>query len=182
MKLRFILSLSFLFAVLGFSQQVPQQVTESLNTNVGELKIIRIGNEDGIPEETVFLVQLNRRTIATINEVASVSFYAHFMQLEMGEIVILSVSARGNACPALYRIIQLQSAERYVVTQEFGDCSDTPTVIQEPERITVRFPGYYALRDTTMPGFRPPPPKTWIFHNSVLREVRIPSTPRRRRN
>ena len=69
------------------------------------------------------------------------------------------------------------------VTDEFGDCGDSPTITLQlipDEQVTLRFQGYYPLRETEEPGFKPPPPSTWVYKRGVLKQLNPAPTPKRR--
>ena len=114
-----------------------------------------------------------------VRETENASLYAYFNSSEMGDVAVLSVTGEGNACPAMFRIAYADSAGKYVLTKEFGDCSDIPTVTLEEKQVTLRFPGYAPLSAQSEPNFRPPPATTYVFNNGKLREIR-PTKPKRK--
>jgi hypothetical protein len=102
-------------------------------------------------------------------------FKAHFREMESGEVVVMWSSEGGSACPAQFRLIRVMGEGKVSVTDEFGDCSDSPNITLEllpEEQILIRFPGYYRLSQQEEPGFRKPPPTTWVYKKGVLRELK----------
>ena len=88
----------------------------------------------------------------------------------------------GSGCPAQFRILRIVEGARVSLTDEFGDCSDSPDITLESlpeERILLRFPGYYRLGQLEEPGFRKPPPTTWVYRKGVLRELKPAARKRR---
>jgi hypothetical protein len=153
------------------------KVEESVMTGAGSLDIVRSGGEDELNWE----LRLGKKSVLGIEGASFVHFVAHFMQLNMGEVVVVSVNSGGAACPAQFRVVRIveRGAE---VSDEFGDCADSPTITlkQLPEEeITFGFPGYYQLWQEREPGFVRPPPTTYVYKKGVLRELK--ATPSKRR-
>jgi len=109
---------------------------------------------------------------ATIRETENASLHAYFNSSEIGEVAVLSVLSGGSACPAMFRIAYPGSLGKYVLTKEFGDCSDIPTIIFEEKQVTFKFPGYAPLSAQSEPNFRAPPPTTFVFSRGRLREIK----------
>jgi hypothetical protein len=160
------------------AQQSPGRTIAAVSLTAGELKIVKIGDEESSPNR-VFFVNLNGRTIATINDAMYVNIYAYFSGLESGEVVVLNKGSGGSGCPEMFQVVYPQSSESAYVSEEFGDCSDIPKVTLEHQQITFRFPGFYRLAQVNEPGFHLPAPSTWIFRGGRLSKVR--ATPRRSR-
>jgi len=110
--------------------------------------------------------------IAVIQTTENASLHAYFSSSEIGEVAVLSVSEGGNACPAMFRIAYPGASGKYVLTDEFGDCSDIPTIIFEEKQVTLRFPGYASLSAMSEPRFRRPPPTTYVFSHGKLRQLK----------
>lgn len=107
-----------------------------------------------------------------IQKTENARLHAYFSSSEIGEVAVLSVSEGGNACPAMFRIAYPDASGKYVLTQEFGDCSDIPTIIFEEKQVTLKFPGYAPLSAMSEPHFRPPPPTTYVFSKGRLRQLK----------
>src|SRR5215207_2689090 len=144
---------------------------ETLPTKSGVLGIHRVGDESDLKWE----LRLGRRTVLQTEGESFVHFEAFFPNLSQGEVAVVSFSSGGNACPAQFRVVRVVSADRVEVSEEFGDCADSPTITlkQLPEEeLTIGFPGYYQLWQSQEPGFRRPPPTTWVYKKGVLRELK----------
>lgn len=176
-------SLALLLIAAGasgtYAQQVPQKVTASLTTAAGELRLVQIGDEE-TSSDIVHFVQLDGKTIGKIGE-RHVGIHAYFAGMEAGDIIVLSAASGGNGCPSLFHVVQIESPEMHLMTEEFGDCSETPTITREGDQITLRFGGHHRLSQSTEPGFRPPPPTTYVFRAGRLREIKAAPARRRRK-
>jgi hypothetical protein len=154
------------------------KVEESVLTKSGSLDIVRVGDDDGLDWE----LRLGSKSLASFEGASFVHFEAHFPNLTMGEIVVVSINSGGSACPAQFRVVRVLDA-RADVSEEFGDCADSPTITlrQLPEEeLTFGFPGYYQLWQTREPGFVRPAPTTYVYRKGVLKEQKS-SPPARRR-
>ena len=116
---------------------------------------------------------------ATIRGTENASLHAYFSSSEIGDVAVLSVFGEGNVCFVMFRIAYPDSSGKYVVTKEFGDCSDIPTIIFEEKQVTLKFPGYAPLSAQSEPNFRSPPPTTYVFSNGKLREIKTQNKRRR---
>ena len=144
---------------------------ETLPTKSGVLGIHRVGDEADLKWE----LRLGPKTVWQTEGESYVHFEAFFPNLSQGEVAVVSFGSGGNACPAQFRVVRVVSAERVEVSEEFGDCADSPTITlkQLPEEeLSIGFPGYYQLWQSREPGFRRPPPTTWVYKKGVLRELK----------
>jgi hypothetical protein len=144
---------------------------ETLPTKSGVLGIQRVGDESDLKWE----LRLGKRTVLQTEGHSFVHFEAFFPNLSQGEVAIVSFNSGGNACPAQFRVVRVVSADKVEVSEEFGDCADSPdiTLRQLPEEeIQLRFPGYYQLWQSREPGFRRPSPTTWVYQKGLLRELK----------
>ena len=152
--------------------QAPDE-NESLPTNAGLLSIVQTSKEDFKWE-----LRLGRRVVLETEGHTRVHFEAFFPNLSQGEVAVVSFGSGGTACPAQFRVVRVVSAAKVDVTDEFGDCADSPiiTLKQLPdEELTIVFPGYYQLWQSREPGFRRPPPTTYVYRKGVLSEVKAPA-------
>jgi len=177
------LALLFVCAPRVFAQKpaLPAQETtvESLLTNAGTLSIVRIGEDTDLKME----LRLKGRKVYDIEGNMSAGFVAQFRTYSSGELIVMTVSEGGTACPAQFQIIHVEDTGKVSVTDEFGDCGDSPTITLQlipDEQVTLRFQGYYPLRATEEPGFKPPPPSTWVYKRGVLKQLNPASPPKRR--
>jgi hypothetical protein len=116
--------------------------------------------------------QIPASLLNVIRATKNARLHAYFSSSEIGDVAVVSISGEGNACPAMFRVVYPGPSGGYLLTKEFGDCSDIPTVIFEEKQITVKFPGYAPLHAQSEPNFKPPPPTTYLFSNGRLREIR----------
>ena len=144
---------------------------DSLTTKAGTLSIVRLGEETDLRME----LRLNRKTVQDLSGNMYASFRAHFRNLEVGEAVLMSLGSGGSGCPEMFQLVRVEESGKVSLTEEFGDCSDSPTITLEllpEEQLSLRFPGYYRLSQQEEPGFRRPPPTTWVYKKGVLRELK----------
>ena len=123
--------------------------------------------------------QIPSSLLNVIRATKNAHLHAYFSSSEIGDVAVVSISGEGNACPAMFRVAYPGPSGAYLLTKEFGDCSDIPTVIFEEKQITVKFPGYAPLHAQSEPNFKPPPPTMYVFSNGRLREIRAAKQKRR---
>ncbi|HEX8283848.1 MAG TPA: hypothetical protein VF588_10860 [Pyrinomonadaceae bacterium] len=154
-----------------------EEVIDSLTTKAGVLSIVRLGEDTDLRME----LRLNRKTVQDLSGNMYAGFRAHFRNLEVGEAVVMSLGSGGSGCPEMFQIVRVEGSGKVGVTEEFGDCSDSPNITLETlpaERLLLRFPGYYRLSQQEEPGFRKPPPTTWVYTKGVLKELKPPAKKR----
>jgi hypothetical protein len=135
-------------------------------------------NDQLIPNDLAVAI---RRVMAPVEGTAWV--YAYFSGDEIGDVAIVGIADKGTSCLAMFRIVYPDSSPshpQHIATQEFGDCSDIPTVNFQRNRITLTFPGWAPLRESSRPGFKYPPPTTYVFANRTLRQIKTASQTKRR--
>lgn len=156
-----------------------EELVDSVLTRAGTLTIVRAAPEEGLTLE----LRLNGKKVDVVDGTMHAGFRAHFRWFGDGEILVLAGSDGGTGCPAMFRIVRIVEEARVSMTEEFGDCSDSPNITLESlpeERLLLRFPGYYRLRpEGEEPGFRKPPPTTWVYRKGVLKELK-PAAGKRR--
>lgn len=148
-----------------------EQTVDSLTTKAGPLSIVRLGEETDLRLE----LRLNGRAVQDLSGNMYAGFRAHFRNLEVGETVVMSLGSGGSGCPEMFQIVRVEESGKVTLTDEFGDCSDSPTITLEllpAEQLSLRFPGYYRLSQQDEPGFRKPPPTTWVYQKGMLRELK----------
>ena len=152
------------------------ETIDSVRTGAGALSLVRSGE----PVDLRMELRLDGKKVADVESMYA-GFKAHFREMETGDVVVMWASEGGSACPAQFRLIRVVGAGKVSVTEEFGDCSDSPAITLESlpeEQVLLRFPGYYRLSEQQEPGFRKPPPTTWVYKKGVLRELK-PAAKRR---
>ena len=162
--------LLLLLAPAGARQGQKVETVDTLATKAGTLALVRTGE----PVDLQMELRLNGRKVLDA-EAMYAGFKAHFREMETGEVVVMWLSEGGSACPAQFRLIRVVGEGQVSVTEEFGDCGDSPTVTLQlipEEELTLRFQGYYRLSQQSEPGFRRPPPTTWVYKKGVLRELK----------
>ncbi|MET0625609.1 MAG: hypothetical protein ABW250_21920 [Pyrinomonadaceae bacterium] len=155
-----------------------EELVDSVLTRAGTLTIVRAAPEEGLTLE----LRLNGKKVEVVDGTMSAGFRAHFRGVGDGEVLVLAGSDGGSGCPAMFRIVRIVEEARVSMTDEFGDCSDSPNITLESlpeERILLRFPGYYRLSAQQEPGFRKPPPTTWVYRKGVLKELKPAARKRR---
>ncbi|MBC7806686.1 MAG: hypothetical protein H7145_11095 [Akkermansiaceae bacterium] len=151
---------------VALSRQNAVGNIQSVSTVGGVLTITQSGPTGLAADGQLYTVRLGGKIIATHKDVASVRLYSYNARYGMGDTVVLGVAMGGNACPAVFRVVHIKSATKYYITEEFGDCSEEPTVRAERERLQMVFPGYYRLSQLQEPGFRKPSPTTFVYRDS----------------
>ena len=184
---RYVFGLAFALVLLALCASGPRalaqegdEVKESILTGAGSLDIVRVGGEGELEWE----LRLGKKSIVSFGGASFVHFVAHFPQLNMGEVVVVSVNSGGNACPAQFRVVRIVENGAQV-SDEFGDCADSPTITlkQLPEEeLTFGFPGYYQLWQTREPGFVKPAPTAYVYKKGVLKELKATNAKRRGKN
>lgn len=148
-----------------------EETVDALMTKAGTLSIVRLGEQTDLRME----LRLNRKAVADLSGNMYAGFRAHFRNLEVGEAVVMSLGSGGSGCPEMFQIVRVDESGRASLTEEFGDCSDAPNITLQllpDEQIQLRFPGYYRLSQESEPGFRRPPPTTWVYRKGLLRELK----------
>jgi len=89
----------------------------------------------------------------------TVSFFK-YIQLSDCDLVVVRTSTGGEACPANFRIIELSSVRKPIVTGEFGTCIDEPEITTTINGVILR------LRDLRTGGT-----KAFWYENGSVSEV-----------
>src|SRR5439155_13227796 len=108
-----------------------------------------------------------RRVMAPVQGTAWL--HAYYSNSAMGDISIIGTADKGTSCPAMFRIVYPDSSPRYPqyhATQEFGDCTDVPTIEFAPNRIIIRFGGWPKSQRHSFVA-----PSTYVFANRTLRQL-----------
>ncbi len=66
-----------------------------------------------------------------------------------GKVSLIWLSTGGTACPAMFMYVVARQDSLPLITTEFGNCSDIPTITNNKDKITVALPGN--------------PAQTWVF-------------------
>lgn len=167
----FVLAIALLATLFGVRgalsrQSEPGKQGDSVTTVGGVLTITP-------PKDFKCTIRLGGKPIHTFTDARYVNIYSFNSRYEMGDTVLISVANGGNGCPAMFYVVHIKSATKYYVTEEFGDCSDIPTVSAGLDRLEVKFPGFYQLWQKSEPGFKQPLPTTYVYRdNGKVTELR----------
>ncbi|WP_238030096.1 MULTISPECIES: hypothetical protein [unclassified Photobacterium] len=69
--------------------------------------------------------------------------------IDNGKVSLVWLSTGGTACPAMFMYVVARQNSLPLITSEFGNCSDIPTITNDNKTITVALPGN--------------PAQTWLF-------------------
>jgi hypothetical protein len=130
-------------------------------------------NDQLIPNDLAVAI---RRVMSPVEGTAWV--YAYFAGSEMGDVAVVGIGDKGTSCPAMFRIVYPDSSPRYPqyhVTNEFGDCTDTPAIDFQRNGIVLKFGGW-----PDSPRKRAVAPTTYVFSNRTLRKTETPHGTKRR--
>jgi hypothetical protein len=150
---------------------VKEQTIDSLTTKAGTLAIVRLGEDVDLRME----LRLKGKAVQSLDGNMYAGFRAHFRNLEVGEAVVMSLGSGGSGCPEMFQVVRVEESGKVSLSEAFGDCGDSPTITLQllpDEEISFRFQGYYRLSQESEPGFRRPPPTTWVYKKGVLRELK----------
>ncbi|MBC8142427.1 MAG: hypothetical protein H7Y38_13415 [Armatimonadetes bacterium] len=157
------------FAAQSALSQQPDKsvVLQTVSTIGGDLTIRHSGKRGSDFTGQVWSVFLGKKRIGIIKEVMDVHVYSYNSQYAFGDTVVLSTAQGGNACPALFRVVHIKEDGKVTLTEEFGDCSDIPTVMADGKGLRMTFPGFYPNYRAQEPGFKPPPPVTYVYQGGA---------------
>ena len=172
------LSAALLFMLMCLTAVTAQEPDrQAFDTLAGKLEIVRTGDESEPTDE----IRLNGKMIFKADPLYSLSVHTHFLSLDgVAEAFLIFEASGGNGCPGEFFLLTIASSKKATISEGFGDCSDTPTVTQKPDSLTFTFPGFYTNAAASEPGFRPPPPSTWIYKGGVLKQVKLQPTRRKK--
>jgi hypothetical protein len=100
---------------------------------------------------------LNKKTVASVEAYNATIEYK--FKIDDKDVVLIGVSGGGNACPANYMFATISSAGKFSKTEEFGNCSDIPTVKYDDKSISVSLPSG---------GGRKIKMETWTYENGKV--------------
>ncbi|KJF80575.1 hypothetical protein UA31_16520 [Photobacterium angustum] len=97
---------------------------------------------------------LDSNKIYTSEEYVDVGVEKEF-PISNGKVSLVWLSTGGTACPAMFMYVVARQNSLPLMTSEFGNCSDIPTITNNKKEITVSLPGN--------------PAQTWAFDLSDFR-------------
>ena len=148
------------------------EVQTRLRMPGGEVTVTRTGEEGR--ETGMFVVAVGEQEVFRDSMSYAVEVYAYAARLDEDPVVVFALSSGGSGCPVMYRMVHLTGESDPLVTEPFGDCSDIPRVSLEGERLRMRFPGFYHASRRREPGFRPPPPSTYVYDGAGRMRLETP--------
>lgn len=83
------------------------------------------------------------------------AFLNYSFKVGAEDLVLLSVSEGGNACPAMYQLVSVSEPKWH--TKEFGTCSDIPKITVDTNKLT------FVFKKMSGKGT-----ETWIYENGKL--------------
>lgn len=97
------------------------ETVETAETVGGQLTIVK-------EDELQFKVYLNGKPIIEEKGFLRLSLRAKFPESGRARIVLLELDTGGTGCPAYFRIIELDNRGLASNSDQFGNCSDEPTI------------------------------------------------------
>ena len=100
---------------------------------------------------------LNKKTVASVEaDSASIEYK---LKIEDKDVVLIGISGGGSACPANYMFATISPAGQFSKTEEFGNCSDIPTIRFDDKSITVSLPSGGGRKSKT---------ESWTYANGKV--------------
>jgi len=94
-------------------------------------------------------ILLNGRTIWKEEDAFGIGMQKLF-KLTDEDVALIGVNSGGTACPMLYRFLTVKKDGKYVLSKQFGSCSDQPQIQSKGNKIIVKFPVRYKKYDTVI--------------------------------
>ena len=100
---------------------------------------------------------LNKKTVASVEaDIASIKYK---FKIDDKDVVLIDISDGGSACPANYMFATISPTGQFSKTEEFGNCSDIPTVKFDDKSITVSLPSGGGRKSKT---------ESWTYANGKV--------------
>jgi len=118
--------------VLAFWPGWTTEVLESRQTAQGQFQIVQAGMDGyGLVLQGKLLREL---------EAYRVSVYDVYPAGYSPVYLLVVINKGGGSCPREYRLLDVASAQKTVLTGEFGNCSAKPTLHAQDQGILIDFP------------------------------------------
>lgn len=117
----------------------------------GSFKLVKGDTSNNKPHMVLF----NDKVIYTEKEAQFLSIIKEY-NIKSDKVALLELNSGGTMCPAMYAFITVKADGKYLVTEQFGTCSDLPKISKSGDKITMRLPGN--------------PSKTWIYQGGKVKE------------
>lgn len=109
---------------------------DRLTTAAGEITVTEVKSKD---DTVTKALSLAGKTIYDQNDY-SLDIERAFAYPDQRTVLLLAISEGGTACPSRYRFLTIRADGSTSSTDEFGTCSDVPTVTLADDRITISLP------------------------------------------
>lgn len=147
-----------------------EEVIETARTPAGELTLAR--RRDG--EAVTILVKLHGRVVAEKeasregDAYTAASVYGLYPKASP-RFAVIALSTGSIVCGAKFAVVDWSGKEAASVSEDFGNCSDSPRAVYRGDTLTLTFPAGPAKRD---PGARyVGPGQVWTYANGRLRRA-----------
>lgn len=114
----------------------PASVSDQIISTAGKIVVTEVNYENGMTTKTI---TLSGKTIYNKNDY-SLEIERVFDYPDKGTVLLLAVGQGGSACPSQYRFLSIRVDGSTSLTDEFGTCSDSPTITLSNDKITVNLP------------------------------------------
>ncbi|HSU14554.1 hypothetical protein [Longimicrobium sp.] len=143
-----------------------------LATPDGVLEITRGATEGGnVSHHNT--VAVDGRTVLTEEFGLTMEVYALVPRTAAhGTLAVLLREDGGNACEALFRVVEMRLHRPPRLTEEFGSCAAAPTLVTRDGGVRLEFAPYWTHWQEAEPGFRRPPGQAYEYRAG--RMVRVP--------
>lgn len=149
-----------------------EEVIETARTPAGELVLAR--RRAG--EAVTILVKLFGRVVAEKeasregDAYTSASVFGLYPKTKSPSFAVITLSTGALTCGAKFTIVDWSQKEEARVSEDFGNCSDSPRAVYRGESLTLTFPASPTKHD---PGAHyVGPGQVWTYSNGRLRRAR----------
>lgn len=153
---RIVFTLLFCCLANSVAADLFRHTVDSFETDQGIVTKRQLGEPEDFGNSSV-QVLLDKKIVYEEKEYPFV-YLNGFFNVGNRVLLIISLSEGGNACPAYYKIINIQDKQNITVTKEFGTCSDLIQARLEKNSLSI-----------TMPAMHPDNPNgNWEYHEGKL--------------
>ncbi len=154
----------FGLASLAFGQATPsEEISDSVQTKKGKLKIIKVINNDAVNIK----IELDDKLIkdGTESPYLSGNIFGKYPR-KSPSIFLIRLTNDSTACAAGFVIIDLLGKSA-IVSREFGNCGDSPSAVYHNQSLLITFPAG-KNSDTYKKGAR----EVWQFRRGKLLKIK----------
>ncbi len=121
---------SLLFCVCAFSSA---QAAQTIKTDTYSLTI-----KGGLYDQKLYL---NGKAVYENPDLQTLSLDASFLGTSQGsDIYLLQTATGGNACPAYFRFVTVETNGKATVSEQFGTCSDLYEIKYNQKELSITIP------------------------------------------